>query len=100
MTCFHVSLHVISQCNHILCFLDLVLIDLPFLFHCFSVNIRYGEQAAQVTNEGLGAAGHAIGTAWTVFKIGKALNPKSVIKPTKLAKAAAKANSAQLKAKK
>ena len=51
-----------------------------------------------MTNEGLGAAGHAMGTAWTVFKIRKALNPKSVMKPTTLAKAAAKANSAQLKA--
>jgi len=61
---------------------------------------RYGEQAAQVTNEGLDAAGHAIGTAWAVFKLRKALNPKSVIKPTTLAKAAAEANSATLKAKK
>ena len=53
-----------------------------------------------MTNEGLDAAGHAIGTAWTVFKIRKALNPKSVIKPTTLAKAAAKANSAELEARK
>ncbi|KAA8523658.1 hypothetical protein F0562_010081 [Nyssa sinensis] len=49
----------------------------------------YGEQAAKMTNEGLDAAGYAIGTAWAVFKIRKALNPKSVIKPTTLAKAAA-----------
>ncbi|XP_061342182.1 protein EARLY-RESPONSIVE TO DEHYDRATION 7, chloroplastic-like [Gastrolobium bilobum] len=64
------------------------------------VSHKYGEQAAQVTNEGLDAAGHAIGTAWAVFKIRKALNPKSVIKPTTLAKAAAKATSSELKAKK
>ncbi|KAK4477225.1 hypothetical protein RD792_016439 [Penstemon davidsonii] len=64
------------------------------------VSQRYGEPAAEVTHDGLGAAGHAIGTAWAVFKIRKALNPKSVIKPTTLAKAAAKANSAKLKAKK
>ncbi|CAJ1933731.1 unnamed protein product [Sphenostylis stenocarpa] len=64
------------------------------------VSHKYGEQAGQVTNEGLNAAGHAIGTAWAVFKLRKALNPKSVIKPTTLAKAAAEANSAKLKAKK
>ncbi|XP_062176811.1 protein EARLY-RESPONSIVE TO DEHYDRATION 7, chloroplastic-like [Alnus glutinosa] len=63
------------------------------------VSQRYGEQAAQVTNEGLDAAGYAIGTAWAVFKIRKAINPKSVFKPTTLAKAAAKANSTELKAK-
>ena len=52
---------------------------------------RYGEEAAKATSEGLDAAGHAIGTAWAVFKIRKALNPKSVMKPTSLAKSAAKA---------
>ncbi|RVW38554.1 hypothetical protein CK203_075555 [Vitis vinifera] len=36
---------------------------------------------------------------WAVFKIRKALNPKSAFKPTKLAKAAAEANSAKLKTK-
>ena len=30
---------------------------------------------------GLEAAGHAIGTAWAVFKIRKASNPKSILKP-------------------
>ncbi|XP_050233848.1 protein EARLY-RESPONSIVE TO DEHYDRATION 7, chloroplastic-like [Mercurialis annua] len=55
------------------------------------VSQRYGEQAAKVTNEGLDAAGHAIGTAWAVFKIRKALNPKGAFKPTTLAKAAAQA---------
>ena len=60
---------------------------------------RYGEQAAQVTNEGFDAAGHAIGTAWAMFKIGKAFDPKSTRKPTSLAKVAAEENSAELKAK-
>ncbi|KAG8368099.1 hypothetical protein BUALT_Bualt15G0010000 [Buddleja alternifolia] len=55
------------------------------------VSQKYGEQAAQATHDGMGAAGHAIGTAWAVFKIRKALNPKGVIKPTTLAKAAAEA---------
>lgn len=44
-----------------------------------------------MTHEGLGAAGHAIGTAWAVFKIRKALNPKSAFKATTLVKAAAAA---------
>ena len=52
-----------------------------------------------MTNEGLDAAGHAVGTAWAVLKIRKAFNPKSIFKPTTLAKAAAEANSATLKAK-
>ncbi|XP_029120062.1 protein EARLY-RESPONSIVE TO DEHYDRATION 7, chloroplastic isoform X1 [Elaeis guineensis] len=64
------------------------------------VSHRYGDQAAEVTNEGLDAAGHAIGTAWAVFKIRKALNPKSAVKPTSLAKSAVKAAAADLKAKK
>lgn len=63
------------------------------------VTDRYGDEAARVANEGLDAAGHAIGTAWAVFKIRKALNPKSFIKPRNLAKAAALANSSQLQAK-
>ncbi|XP_059623466.1 protein EARLY-RESPONSIVE TO DEHYDRATION 7, chloroplastic-like isoform X1 [Cornus florida] len=62
------------------------------------VSHRYGEDAAKATNEGLGAAGHAVGTAWTVFKIRKALNPKSVLKPTTLAKSAAKKTAAEMKA--
>ncbi|KAL9415467.1 hypothetical protein AB3S75_043706 [Citrus x aurantiifolia] len=63
------------------------------------VSDRYGEQAAKATNEGLDAAGHAFGTAWAVFKIRQAFNPKSAFKPTSLAKAAVKANAAELKAK-
>ncbi|KAM7482740.1 hypothetical protein LguiB_007323 [Lonicera macranthoides] len=59
---------------------------------------KCGELAVEVTNKGLDDAGHAIGTAWAVFMIRKALNPKSVIKPTTLVKAAAvEKNSAKLK---
>ena len=64
-----------------------------------TVLCRYGDKAAAATNEGLDAAGHAIGTAWAVFKIRQALNPKSVLKPTTLAKSAIKANVAELRAK-
>ncbi|KAL1554439.1 protein EARLY-RESPONSIVE TO DEHYDRATION 7, chloroplastic-like [Salvia divinorum] len=64
------------------------------------VSQKYGEQAAEATHEGLGAAGHAIGTAWAVFKLRKALNPKSALKPTAFVKAAAaEANAAKLKEK-
>ncbi|KAK2997279.1 hypothetical protein RJ639_025955 [Escallonia herrerae] len=61
------------------------------------VSHRYGEEAAKATHEGLDAAGHAIGTAWAVFKVRKALNPKSVLKPTTLVKSAAKAAAAAKK---
>ena len=80
----------------------------PFVFKSSAIKVkynvfafcdRYGEQAGEITNEGLGAAGHAIGTAWAVFKLRKALNPKSAIKPTTLAKSAVKAAAADLKAK-
>jgi len=64
-----------------------------------TVLCRYGDKAAAATNEGLDAAGHAIGTAWAVFKIRQALNPKSVLKPTTLAKSTIKANVAELRAK-
>ncbi|CAM0908737.1 unnamed protein product [Alopecurus aequalis] len=63
------------------------------------VNHKYGEKAAAATNEGMGAAGHAIGTAWAVFKIRQALNPKSVLKPTSLAKSSIKAGAASLRSK-
>ncbi|KAL9370689.1 hypothetical protein Peur_035829 [Populus x canadensis] len=62
------------------------------------VSHRYGEDAAKVTHEGLDAAGHAIGTAWVVFKIRRALNPKSFFKATTLVKETAKANAAKMKA--
>ncbi|CAL0311458.1 unnamed protein product [Lupinus luteus] len=63
------------------------------------VNHRHGEQAAEATSEGLSAAGHAFGTAWAAFKIRKAINPKSVFKPTTLVKSGAKAAASELKAK-
>ncbi|XP_058185259.1 protein EARLY-RESPONSIVE TO DEHYDRATION 7, chloroplastic [Rhododendron vialii] len=63
------------------------------------VSHRYGEEAAKATSEGLDAAGHAVGTAWAVFKIRKALNPKSVLKPTTLTKSAAKTLAAEKKKK-
>lgn len=47
---------------------------------------RYGEEAAKATNEGLDAAGHAVGAAWTVFKIRTAMNPKGVVAPSVLTK--------------
>ncbi|XP_023733507.1 protein EARLY-RESPONSIVE TO DEHYDRATION 7, chloroplastic [Lactuca sativa] len=50
------------------------------------VNHRYGEEAAKATNEGLDAAGHAVGAAWTVFKIRTAMNPKGVVAPSVLTK--------------
>lgn len=59
------------------------------------VTNRYGEEAAKATSEGLDAAGHAVGTAWAVFKIRKAFNPKSVLKPSALVKSAAKSAAAE-----
>ncbi|KAF8101545.1 hypothetical protein N665_0204s0042 [Sinapis alba] len=49
------------------------------------VDHKYGAKTAEATNAGLGAAGHALGTAWTVFKLRQALNPKSAVKPSSLA---------------
>jgi spartin len=69
-----------------------------FLITLIYLLVRYGEKAAQATNEGLDAAGHAVGTAWTVFKIRKALDPKSSLKPAVLAKTAVKAAAAEIKA--
>ncbi|XP_073065591.1 protein EARLY-RESPONSIVE TO DEHYDRATION 7, chloroplastic-like [Primulina eburnea] len=63
------------------------------------VSHKYGEKAAEVTSNGLGAAGHIFGVTWAVFKIRKALNPKSVLNPSTFMKATAQANSAKLKAK-
>uniref|UniRef100_A0ACD5ZE55 Uncharacterized protein n=1 Tax=Avena sativa TaxID=4498 RepID=A0ACD5ZE55_AVESA len=64
------------------------------------VSHKYGEKAAAATNEGMDAAGHAIGTAWAVFKIRQAINPKSVLKPTSLAKSTIKARAADLRSSK
>ncbi|GLT44557.1 hypothetical protein SLA2020_184430 [Shorea laevis] len=63
------------------------------------VTHRYGDKAAEATSEGLDAAGHAVGTAWITFKLRQALNPKSVLKPSSLAKASVKAAAADYKAK-
>ncbi|KAJ4898862.1 Senescence/dehydration-associated protein-related [Raphanus sativus] len=49
------------------------------------VDHKYGAKTAEATNAGLGAAGHALGTAWTVFKLRQVLNPKSAVKPSSLA---------------
>ncbi|KAI4331381.1 hypothetical protein MLD38_029572 [Melastoma candidum] len=62
------------------------------------VTHKYGEQAGQATKEGLHAAGHAFGTAWAVFKLRKALNPKNAVKPSNIAKTAIKAAAAEAKA--
>ncbi|KAG0603538.1 hypothetical protein M758_10G101000 [Ceratodon purpureus] len=40
------------------------------------VGHKYGEAAAQVTQETLATAGHVVATAWTVSKLRKAFNPK------------------------
>ncbi|KAI3922621.1 hypothetical protein MKX01_006310 [Papaver californicum] len=61
------------------------------------VSHRYGEKAAEATNEGLDAAAHAAGAAWAILKIRKALNPKSSIKPTTLGKSAFKSAAADFK---
>ncbi|CAN6456765.1 unnamed protein product [Victoria cruziana] len=41
------------------------------------VSHKYGEEAAEVTDDVLATAGHALGTVWNVFKIRKAINPAS-----------------------
>ncbi|XP_076898747.1 protein EARLY-RESPONSIVE TO DEHYDRATION 7, chloroplastic-like [Bidens hawaiensis] len=50
------------------------------------VTYKYGEETAKAANEGLNAAGHAVGAAWTVFKIRTAVNPRSMIAPSVLGK--------------
>ncbi|KAK3224342.1 hypothetical protein Dsin_011367 [Dipteronia sinensis] len=85
--------------------------NMPYCLYCETIQVRIWsvfcfcpedmeKRQQTATNEGLDAAGHAIGTAWTAFKIRKAINPKSVIKPSTLAKSAAKAAAAEMKAKK
>lgn len=61
------------------------------------VSHRYGDEAGEITHEGLHAAGHAFGTAWAVFKLRKALNPKSAMKPSSMAKSALKAAATEAK---
>lgn len=70
-----------------------------FIMNSLYCCCRYGEQAANATNEGLDAAGHAVGTAWAALKIRKVLNPKSALDPTTLTKSAVKAAAAEAKAK-
>uniref|UniRef100_A0A0E0KB48 Senescence domain-containing protein n=1 Tax=Oryza punctata TaxID=4537 RepID=A0A0E0KB48_ORYPU len=55
------------------------------------VTHRYGDQAGQVTQDYLHATGNALGVAWAVFKIRKALDPKGNLKKSSLASAAAHA---------
>jgi spartin len=55
------------------------------------VTHRYGDQAGQVTQDYLHASGNALGVAWAVFKIRKALDPKGNLKKSSLASAAAHA---------
>ncbi|PWA61961.1 hypothetical protein CTI12_AA370420 [Artemisia annua] len=50
------------------------------------VSHKYGEEAAKATNEGLDAAGHAVGAAWTVFKIRTAMNPRTAMAPRLMSK--------------
>jgi len=38
---------------------------------------RFGEEAGEVTHDTFAVAGHAIGTAWNVIKVRKAINPAS-----------------------
>ncbi|KAJ7553517.1 hypothetical protein O6H91_06G101500 [Diphasiastrum complanatum] len=55
------------------------------------VSHRYGEQAAELTKDGLATFGHAAGTMWTLSKIRKAFNPKNATSTsTTLMKSAAK----------
>lgn len=45
---------------------------------CFG-HVRYGEQGAEVANEGFDAAGDAIGTVCAVFKLTTVLNPEKLV---------------------
>ncbi|CAM0872223.1 unnamed protein product [Alopecurus aequalis] len=55
------------------------------------VTHRYGDQAGEITHDYLRATGNALGVAWAVFKIRKALDPKGAIKKSSLASSAAHA---------
>ncbi|KAL5993680.1 Senescence-associated protein [Asimina triloba] len=54
---------------------------------------------AEATKESLDAAGHALGIVWAASKIRKAINPKSAIKPSSLAKSVMKAASSDMNSK-
>jgi spartin len=47
------------------------------------VTHKHGESAGKATEEALGSAGHLVGTAWSVAKVPKALNPTAALKPSK-----------------
>lgn len=51
---------------------------------------RFGERAGEVTEDVLATAGHAVGTAWNIFKIRKAMNPASSLRSTALKNAVKK----------
>ncbi|CAN6290068.1 unnamed protein product [Urochloa humidicola] len=55
------------------------------------VTHRYGEQAGEATHNYLHATGNALGAAWAVFKIRKALDPKGNMKKSSIASQAAHA---------
>ncbi|KAK9101201.1 hypothetical protein Scep_024631 [Stephania cephalantha] len=44
-----------------------------------AVSKRFGENAGEATEDILATAGHCAGTAWNIFKIRKALTPKSSV---------------------
>lgn len=47
------------------------------------VTHKHGDSAGKATEEALGSAGHLMGTAWSVVKVPKALNPTAALKPSK-----------------
>jgi len=49
------------------------------------VTHKHGESAGIAAGKVLGGAGHLMGTAWSVAKVPKALNPAAVLKPSKAA---------------
>jgi len=55
------------------------------------VTHRYGEQAGEATQNYLHATGNALGAAWAVFKIRKALDPKGNMKKSSIVGQAAHA---------
>ncbi|KAL6596291.1 hypothetical protein ACP70R_047655 [Stipagrostis hirtigluma subsp. patula] len=55
------------------------------------VTHRYGEQAGEATHNYLHATGNALGAAWAVFKIRKALDPKGNLKKSSMVSQAAHA---------
>ncbi|TVU47760.1 hypothetical protein EJB05_07369, partial [Eragrostis curvula] len=55
------------------------------------VTHRYGEQAGEATHNYLHATGNALGAAWAVFKIRKALDPKGNLKKSSVVSQAAHA---------